>query len=262
MKIGFLGAGAMGGAILCGALNQGSLKPEDVYVYDVNENVRSKFRNLGCNTTETAKELGTQADILLIAVKPQYAKNALAALENTVDGKTVISIMAGVTAERIRSMIEGDIRVLRVMPNTPALVCEGVVALCADNDLNPEEKVFAEAMFKSIGAVEWISENLIDSAAALSGSGPAYVAMFIEALADGGVMEGIPRAAAYRMAINTVIGSAKLLQKTEMHPGALKDMVCSPGGSTIVACKELEHGGFRAAVISAVQAAAKKNREL
>ena len=262
MKIGFLGAGAMGGAILSGGLNAGVLKAEDVYVSDFSQAIKDKYAALGCNICADNEELGQKSDIVVLAVKPQYAAPALAELKKSVDGKAVISIMAGATTERIRNMIDGEIRVLRVMPNTPALVNAGAFACCSETDLNAEEKAFAETLFNSIGIVEWMGEKLIDAACGLSGSGPAFVALFIEALADGGVLEGLPRPTAYRLAAQTVMGAAKMVMETGMHPGQLKDMVSSPGGTTITGCQVLEEKGFRAAAIDAVQAAAKKSRAL
>ena len=262
MKIGFLGAGAMGGAILSGAVNAGVLDPKNVYVSDVSEKILEKYAALGCNICKNNDELGKASDIVILAVKPQYAAPALATLGDTMNGKAVISIMAGATVERIRSMIKGDIRVLRCMPNTPALVNAGAFALCNETDLTAEEKAFAEKLFTSIGIVEWMSEKLIDTACGLSGSGPAFVALFIEALADGGVLEGLPRPTAYRLAAQTVMGTAKLIMDTGMHPGQVKDMVSSPGGTTITGCQVLEEMGFRAAAIDAVQAATNRSREL
>ncbi len=262
MKIGFLGAGAMGGAILAGAVKAGVLDPKDIYVYDVSDKILEKYAAMGCNICTDNQDMGKKSDIVMLAVKPQYAAPALASLGNTVDGKAVISIMAGATTQRIRSMINGNIRVLRCMPNTPALVNAGAFALCNETDLTAEEKAFAEKLFTSIGIVEWMSEKLIDTACGLSGSGPAFVALFIEALADGGVLEGLPRATAYRLAAQTVMGTAKLVMDTGMHPGQVKDMVSSPGGTTITGCQVLEEMGFRAAAIDAVQAATNKSRQL
>ena len=262
MKIGFLGAGAMGGAILAGAVKAGVLDPKDIYVYDASEKILEKYAAMGCNICSDNEDMGRRSDIVMLAVKPQYAAPALAALGNTVDGKAVISIMAGATTQRIRDMIQGNIRVLRCMPNTPALVNAGAFALCSETDLTAEEKAFAEKLFTSIGIVEWMNEKLIDTACGLSGSGPAFVALFIEALADGGVLEGLPRSTAYRLAAQTVMGTAKLVMDTGMHPGQVKDMVSSPGGTTITGCQILEEMGFRAAAIDAVQAATNKSRQL
>lgn len=262
MKIGFLGAGAMGGAILSGAINAGVLDPKQVYVSDMSDKIKEKYAALGCNIVKDNEELGRAADIAVLAVKPQYAAPALAGFGSTMDGKAVISIMAGVTVERLRKMIAGNIRVLRTMPNTPALVNAGAFALCSETDLTADEKAFAEKLFGSIGIVEWMNEHLIDTACGLSGSVPAFVAEFIEALGDGGVLEGLPRATAYRLAAQTVMGTAKMILETGMHPAQLKDMVSSPGGTTITGCQVLEEMGFRAAAINAVQAATNKSREL
>ena len=262
MKIGFLGAGAMGGAILSGAINAGVLDPKQVYVSDMSDKIKEKYAALGCNIVKDNEELGRAADIAVLAVKPQYAAPALAGFGSTMDGKAVISIMAGVTVERLRKMIAGNIRVLRTMPNTPALVNAGAFALCSETDLTADEKAFAEKLFGSIGIVEWMNEHLIDTACGLSGSRPAFVAEFIEALGDGGVLEGLPRATAYRLAAQTVMGTAKMILETGMHPAQLKDMVSSPGGTTITGCQVLEEMGFRAAAINAVQAATNKSREL
>lgn len=262
MKVGFLGAGAMGGAILSGAINAGVLMPKNVYVSDVSEKILEKYAAIGCNICKDNQELGNSSDVVVLAVKPQYAAPALAGLGTTMDGKAVISIMAGATTQRIRSMIHGNIRILRCMPNTPALVNAGAFALCSETDLTADEKAFAENLFSSIGIAEWMNEKLIDTATGLSGSGPAFVAMFIEALADGGVLEGLPRATAYRLAAQTVMGTAKLVMDTGMLPAQVKDMVSSPGGTTITGCQVLEEMGFRAAAIDAVQAATNKSREL
>ena len=160
MKIGFLGAGAMGGAILSGAINAGVLDPKQVYVSDMSDKIKEKYAALGCNIVKDNEELGRAADIAVLAVKPQYAAPALAGFGSTMDGKAVISIMAGVTVERLRKMIAGNIRVLRTMPNTPALVNAGAFALCSETDLTADEKAFAEKLFGSIGIVEWMNENL------------------------------------------------------------------------------------------------------
>ena len=261
MKFGLLGAGAMGGAILNGALKSGVVVAENVWVYDPLAKNRDRFAALGCHIAPDAEALGNTVDLLLIAVTPQVSKTALAGLKSSMDGKVVFSIMAGVTSHRIREMIEGTVRVLRIMPNVCARVNYGVYALCSENDLNEDERSFAQRFFTSIGVVEWMREDLIDSAAAVSGSGPAFIAMFAEAMADGGVMEGLPRDQAYRLTMHTLIGTAKMMLETDMHPGALKDQVSSPGGSTIVGVNALESHGFRGAVLDAIHTASRKNRE-
>lgn len=261
MKIGFLGAGAMGGAILKGALGAGVLEAKDVYVAEYSDAIKASFKELGCNICEKNTDL-KQADVIVLAVKPQYAAGALASVEDALDGKAVFSIMAGLKTGAVRDMIKGDIRLLRIMPNTPALVNCGAFALCSDTNLTDEEKAFAEKLFGALGIYEWMNEALIDAATGLSGSGPAYVYMFIEALADGGVMEGLPRATATKLAAQTVMGAAKMVLETGVHPDELKDRVCSPGGNTIVGVATLEEHGFRGACIDTVHKGTVKAREL
>ena len=262
MKIGFLGAGAMGGAILSGALNSGVVAPEDAYVFDLAKTIQEKYRALGCNIVDSAVELGHSADMVVVSLKPQYAEGGLKQLEDSLEGKALVSIMAGLTTETLRRWTSGNFRLLRLMPNTPALVGAGAFALDADTDLTEEEKEFAERLFSSIGIVEWMPEHLIDTACGLSGAGPAYIYIVIEALADGGVLMGLPRPTARRLAAQTVYGAAKMVIETGGHPDELKDMVCSPGGNTIVGVKALEEHGVRGAFIDAVGRATEKAQEL
>ena len=187
---------------------------------------------------------------------------AIGKLEKALDGKALMSIVAGVTVERLQNMIDGTPRILRIMPNTPALVFEGAFALCSDNDFTAEELDAAKAIYEKIGVVEMIPEKLIDAVCGLSGGGPAWVAMFIEAMADGGVKNGLPRATAYKLAAQTCLGTAKMLLETDMHPGQLKDMVTSPGGTTIEGCEALERGGMRYAVIDCINVATEKSKRL
>lgn len=261
MKIGFLGAGAMGGAILSGAIEAGVVKPQDVYVADFSQAIKDKYAALGCNICKENTELGN-ADIVVFALKPQYAASGIQSLGNALDGKAVISIMAGLKVEKVRGMVEGNVRLLRIMPNTPALVGAGAFACDAGTDLTEDEKAFAEKLLGALGVFEWMPEALIDTATGLSGAGPAYVYMFIEALADGGVLEGLPRATALKLAAQTVYGAAKMVLETGEHPDVLKDRVCSPGGNTIVGVKTFEEHAFRGACIDAVSKATVKAREL
>lgn len=262
MKVGFLGAGAMGGAILSGALKAGVFEAKDVYVSDVSTAITDKYKELGCNIVTDNKELGESVDILLSCVKPQYAAGALAQLGDSLDGKAMISIMAGLTTAAIREMTGGEFRLLRLMPNTPALVGMGAFALDSGTDLTSEEKEFAQKLFETLGIVEWMPENLIDSACGLSGAGPAYIYLVIEALADGGVAKGLPRKTAQNLAAQTVMGAAKMVLETGQHPGFLKDQVCSPGGNTIIGIKTLEEHGVRGAFIETVIKSTERAQEL
>lgn len=261
-KIGIIGCGNMGGAILYGALESGVLKKEDAYVYDINSKMMEKAKGWGVNLAENDADVCTKSDIILLAVKPQNAAEALSMCQKELDNKAMMSIVAGVTVERLQNMIDGTPRILRIMPNTPAMVFEGAFALCADNDFTADELDAAKAIYNSIGVVELVPEHLIDAVCGLSGGGPAYVAMFIEAMADGGVKQGLPRATAYRLAAQTCLGTAKMLLEMDIHPGALKDMVTSPGGTTIEGCEALERGGMRASVIDCINAGTEKSRKL
>lgn len=261
-KIGIIGCGNMGGAILYGALESGALPKENAYVYDINPAMMEKAEKWGVHLAADDEDVCKKADIILLAVKPQNAAEALSMCKNALDGKAVMSIVAGVTVNRLQNMIAGTPRILRIMPNTPAMVYEGAFALCSDNDFTAEELDNATSIYETIGVVEMIPEHLIDAVCGLSGGGPAYAAMFIEALADGGVKQGLPRATAYRLAAQTCLGTAKMILEKGIHPGELKDMVTSPGGTTIEGCEALERGGMRAAVIDCVNVATEKSKKL
>ena len=261
-KIGVIGCGNMGGAILYGALESGVLAKENVYVYDINPAMMEKANGWGVNLAADDEDVCKNSDIILLAVKPQNAAEALEQCKKALDGKAMMSIVAGVTVERLQAMIDGTPRILRLLPNTPAMVFAGAFALCSDNDFKEDEMEIAKSIYSSIGVVELLPEHLIDAACALNGGGPAYVAMFIEAMADGGVKQGLPRATAYRLAEQTCLGTSKMLLEMDIHPGALKDMVTSPAGTTIEGCEALERGGMRASVMVCIKAAAERSRQL
>lgn len=262
IKFGVIGFGNMGGAITKGAVNAGYLSKEDVYVADIKEEARQKAKDFGLTVVKDDEELAAKSDIVLMAVKPQQYEEAAAMTGKALDGKAMLSIVAGVTTDRLQAGIDGTPRILRLLPNTPALVYEGAFALNKGNDFTSEEEAFSEKLFASIGTVLWVKESDLDAVCGLSGGGPAYVAMFIEALADGGVKEGLTRDVAYKLAAQTVLGSAKMILETGMHPGQLKDMVTSPAGTTIEGCDALEEGGFRHAVIDCVVKASERSRNL
>lgn len=263
-KIGFIGTGNMGRAMVKGLAKSGLYQQQDLYIYDRNLTVAKELaRDLGIQSTETPQALVKACDRIIFAVKPNVLPTVLRALvpEVTAD-KVVISVAAGISLEKLASILGADHKIVRVMPNTPALVGMGMSAVTQNDQVTQAELAEVLAIFASFGKAEAVSESLIDAVVGVSGSAPAYVYLFIEALADGAVMEGIPRAQAYEFAAQTVMGSAQMVLETGQHPGELKDMVCSPGGTTIAAVKTLEEAGLRAAVIQAVQVAAEKNREM
>ena len=263
IKLGFLGNGNMGYAILKGLAGHGQLKPRDMAVYDPSPAAMERAGALGCPLFETETELVDSCEIILVAVKPQYAKALLEKVGKAADGKLILSIVAGYDAAYIRQCLgSADARILRIMPNTPAMVGEGAFGLDAGTDALEEEKELAGKWFSALGMVEWVDDHLFGAVTGLSGSGPAYVAVFIEAMADAGVRAGLRRDTALNLAAQTVLGTARQILDTGMHPGQLKDAVCSPAGTTIEGMAALEEGGFRAAVMKAVEAAARKAEAL
>ena len=261
-KLGILGFGNMGSAIAEGALLKGVVKAGNVYVYNRSNPKMIKAQELGFNTVSSEDELWKASDVILLAVKPQYMAEALRAVEKTDEPKAVISVAAGLTTDRLREMMPGPVRILRTMPNTPVMVGEGVTALCEGSDLTEDELEFAEDIFTSIGLVQWIREEDINAVGALSGGAPAYAAMFIEALGDGGVKAGLKRDVAYELAAQTLLGASKMILELGLHPAQLKDMVTSPRGTTIEAVETLEKGGFRHTVMKAVVKATEKGSKM
>ncbi|MDL2306920.1 pyrroline-5-carboxylate reductase [Desulfovibrio sp. OttesenSCG-928-C06] len=263
-KFGFCGAGNMGKAMIRGILGAGLAKAQDIYVFDAYKpGLEALAAELKIIPVASEEEAAKQADILILAVKPDVVPAVLQKVKGIIGkDKIVVSIAAGVSLERLENNLEAGAKAVRVMPNTPALVGEGMAALCPNKFLSEQEKDTVLSVFSSFGKAEFIAEKHMDAIVGLIGSGPAYVYMFIEALADGAVFCGMPRDVAYRMAAQTVLGSAKTVMQTGQHPGALKDMVCSPGGTSIAAVRDLEERGFRSAVINAVRVAAEKNSQL
>lgn len=260
--LGLIGFGNMGKAIGRGLVKQGVLNASDLVIYDIDEKAMEAARELGAATAGSEYELSVSSDIILLAVKPDSAKGALTASSRGLAGKALISIVAGLDQETIGAWTENEARILRVMPNTPALVGEGAFGLSSGSSFTKEERITAESWFSAIGLVEWVAEERIDAVTGLSGGGPAYVALFVEALTDGGVQQGLKREVAYRLAAQTVLGTAKMILDTGSHPGVLKDAVCSPGGTTIEGILALERGGVRAAVSEAVVKSSEKSRQL
>ena len=261
MKLGVIGFGNMGSAIAKGFVSKKALDIKDIGVFDTYDKTREMAKADGFNVYNDETELVKNSDTVLVAVKPVHAKSLFEKIAAELNDKLIISIVAGLESETIKSWIGRDKRVLRIMPNTPAIVGEGVFALDSDSNAYDEEKKAIDGMFSAIGLVEWVEERIFPVVTGLSGGGPAYVAMFIEALADAGVLHGLKRDVAIKMAAKTVLGSAAQLLETGIHPAVLKDMVCSPAGTTIEGVKALEDYSFRAGVIEAITAATLKSKK-
>jgi pyrroline-5-carboxylate reductase len=263
-RLAFIGGGNMAEALLRGILTAKRLTPDQVVVTDVREDRLAALQHTyGVATTTDNAEAAAGAETVLLAVKPQVMPRALEELRRAVtEQQLVISIAAGIATATIEAAFLRPVRVIRVMPNTPALVLEGVSALCRGTQATAEDLLAARQLLEAVGTVVTVDEGLMDAVTGLSGSGPAYVFLVIEALADGGVKAGLPREIAQALAAQTVRGAARMVLETGQHPGALKDMVASPGGTTIAGLHALEQGGVRAALINAVEVAAKRSREL
>ena len=263
MKIGLIGCGNMGGALLGGMIRSG-FAAETITASDPSSSARERIQaqyGVLVSGDNTAAVRG--ADLVILAVKPQYLDPVLegisAHLEKTT---TVLSIVAGKSLAYLMERLPEGQKIIRVMPNTPALDGCGMAAYCGNAAAEQKDKELAARILGAVGEAEEVPETLMDTVTGLSGSGPAYVFMFIEALADAAVLEGMPRAMAYHFAAQTVKGSAQLVLSTGEHPGKLKDMVCSPAGTTIEGVRALEEKGFRAAVMAAVSAGTERSRQL
>lgn len=264
-RLGLIGAGNMGGAILSGVLRRGCLKAEQVMVSDKAETLLDGFAKHfpGLETTTDNRRVASECQMILLAVKPQFLGGVLEEIHDAVQGKAVVSIAAGWTQAQLQQALAGTgATVLRAMPNTPALVGEGMTALCAEHTFSQEDYAFIEQVFQAVGRVTVLSERLFDGMIAVCGSSPAYLYMMLEALGDGAVREGIPRKTACTLAAQAMLGCAKMVLETGEHPAALKDAVCSPAGTTIEGVAALERAGFRNAVLEAMAACAEKSREM
>ncbi len=257
MNISFIGNGNMAGAIIGGLLKMGSFEASDIAISDVSGQRRQDASQKGFRVFSSNFEAASASDIIVLAVKPIVMAKALEDI-CTCEGKLVISIAAGISSDFIRQRLHPSCRIVRVMPNTPALYGEGMSMICEDANASSDDMLIVKTIFESVGKVDFLPEKLIDAAMAVGSSGPAYIFMIIEALADGGVLCSLPRDKAYAIAAQTVLGSAKMVLESGMHPGQLKDMVCSPGGTTIEAMAVLEKRGVRGAIMEAVKACADK----
>ena len=264
MKIGFIGGGNMASAIIGGmvekeiyAANQIMASGKDAASL---EKLQTKY---GIGITDDNKEIMEKADVVFLSVKPQVLPEVIAQIAPMVkENQLFVSIAAGKTIGWIEQEFGKKIKLVRVMPNTPALVGEGCSGLCANENVNEEEMELVKAVFDSCGTSYQVPEHLMDVVGAVAGSAPAFIFMVMEAMADAAVLGGMPRDLAYKMASQTVLGSGKLMLDTGMHPGTLKDMVCSPGGTTICGVKVLEEQGMRGAIMGALDSCIQKSKKI
>ncbi|MDJ0886828.1 MAG: pyrroline-5-carboxylate reductase [Desulfobacterales bacterium] len=263
-QIGFIGAGNMAEAMIKGLAGSGGIKPQQIAASEPLAARRAFMGSTyGIEVVADNREMAPAADILVLAVKPQVAAEVLAELAPfTGPDKLVISIVAGLTTDVMQKALARETRIIRTVPNTPVFVGEGMVAVADDGPALPEDYALAEALFNPVARTARMPEKLMDAALGVSGSGPAYVFVMIEALSDGGVKMGLPRETALTLAAQTLLGAAKMCLESGKHPGELKDMVTSPAGTTIAALHRMEAAGVRAALIAAVEAAARRAEEL
>ena len=263
VSVGFLGAGQMATSLAKGWQARGLLKPGSL-ACDVNAEARSRFQaSTGLPTTASAGEVADAADVLMIAVKPQHVADLLASIRANVSNRhLVLSIAAGLSLDRLASGLPDGTRLVRLMPNTPALIQRSATAFSLGRTATEADGELVARLFGTVGLAVPVPESQLDAVTGLSGSGPAYVYVMIEALADGGVRMGLPRETALKLAAQTVIGAAEMVLQTGSHPAALKDAVASPGGTTMAGLHALERAGFRGAIIDAVQAATLRAMEL
>jgi len=264
LSIGFLGAGKMATALAKGFLGAGLVPAKHLIASDVSPNAAAHFtKETSARTVQTNSEVAKLASVLILAVKPNQVSDVLTEIRTQFTPEhLLISIAAGVPLARLESSLPPGARLVRVMPNTPALIGASATAFATGKSTRPEDATLAQRLFSAVGVAFEVKEALLDAVTGLSGSGPAYVYLMIEALSDGGVAAGLPREIATKLAAQTVLGSARMVLETGVHPGALKDMVASPGGTTIEGLHELEKGRLRATLMNAVRAATEKSRKL
>ncbi len=265
-KIGFLGAGKMATALARGFVRAELATPREIMASDPVDAARAHFADeTDAKVTTSNADVAKFADVLILATKPDQVAGALAEINSALKSKKnylVMSIAAGVTIAKLEGALPAGARVVRVMPNTPALIGASASAFATGKNATAADSELAKKLLSAVGVALLVKESLLDAVTGLSGSGPAYVYQFIEALSDGGVASGLPRDIATRLAAQTVLGAARMVLETGHHPGALKDQVASPGGTTIEGLHELEKGKLRATVMNAVRAATEKSKKL
>lgn len=263
-RLGVIGAGKMGSALIRGILKAGILSPDKITVSDVDPGLLSGLKqDAGLKTTADNSIVVKSAEIILLALKPDLIRPVLQEVKGLLtQDHLIVSIAAGVPIKAIEEVVGAEARIVRVMPNTPALIGQGAAAYSRGKKTTKEDVEDVKTILEAVGTAVELPEKNLDAVTGLSGSGPAFVFMVIEALADGGVKMGLPRAVAMQLAAQTVAGAAMMVLETKKHPGELKDQVASPGGTTIAGISQLERGGLRATLIDAVEAATKRSIEL
>ncbi|MBO5763191.1 MAG: pyrroline-5-carboxylate reductase [Lentisphaeria bacterium] len=263
-KIFFIGAGKMATAIAGGLCKSGTFAPGELEAFDISPEAAQRFTaatGIHCGHTAINEAELERAEAVLLAVKPQYLADALTGIKCILESKLIISIAAGISLERLYDMTD-SYRIVRVMPNTPALIGCGCAVAAMTKEVSTQERDFVAEIFRAIGSYAVVEEKQLDAVTGLSGSGPAFVFAFIQALADGGVAEGLPRDLALQLAAQTVAGAARMVTETQTHPAVLSDQVCSPAGTTIRGVEALHQGGLHKTVMNAVRSAAERSREL
>ncbi len=260
MKLAFIGAGNMAQAMIAGILRHGLVEAEEMIATAASRATIDKVASEYGVAVSLDNRQAAEAEMVVLAVKPIYYESVIQEIRDVVtENQIIITIAAGKSIDWVENAFGGRRKIIRTMPNTPALVGEGITGVCPNENITEEELKQVCALLEGFGKAEVINESLMDAVVAVSGSSPAYVFMFIEAMADAAVAEGMPRAQAYRFAAQSVLGSAKMVLETGKHPGELKDMVCSPAGTTIEAVKVLEEKGFRGTVMDCMHACAEKS---
>lgn len=257
-KFGFIGMGNMASAIASGFVESKYIEGNQICAYDLDAAQLEKMSHLDIESKKDAHSVVKESDIIFLCVKPQVIESVVADIKDDLKNKAVVSIVLGYSFEKYNQLLDKSTRHLTVMPNTPMAVREGMCLLEQEHSLTDDEFECIKDAFDHVGEIEVIPNHLMGVGGALSGCAPAYIYMVIEALADGAVMQGMPRKMAYKLASQTVLGSGKMQLETDLHPGILKDNVTSPGGSTIKGVKALEELGMRAAFIKAIEASMKK----
>ncbi|MGG2015193.1 pyrroline-5-carboxylate reductase [Bacillus sp. S10(2024)] len=263
-QIGFIGCGNMGIAMIGGMINKNIVSSDNIICSDISAiHLKNASEKYDITTTTDNNEVANNADILILSIKPDLYSSVINQIKEQIKNDViVVTIAAGKSIKSTENTFGRKLKVVRAMPNTPALVGEGMSALCANEMVTEKDLEDILNIFSSFGQTEIVNEKLMDVVTSVSGSSPAYVYMFIEAMADAAVLDGMPRAQAYKFAAQAVLGSAKMVLETGIHPGTLKDMVCSPGGTTIEAVATLEEKGLRTAIISAMKRCTQKSVEM